>query len=677
MADMASQTASLLLGITALLLLLHMALPFIPAEVHALVQAVASTHRPALSAQHALPHLPTPRLAPLRVTSHTAARTPLHISEVPAPFHAATCWLGFALLLVMFLLAVAGQRLRLNPTSMALGSMTGTKEVKEEPQGGDTSFIHRIIQDDVAAGLYEGRVATRFPPEPNGHLHLGHAKSICLNFRLAEQFHGTCNLRFDDTNPEKEGAAFVESIKEDVAWLGFQWDGPVRYASDYFPQLYAYAVKLVREGKAFVCSLSFEQAHEYRGTLTSPGKNSPDRDRSVEENLRLLEEMKEGRHPEGSYTLRLKIDMASPIISMRDPVIYRIKFATHHRTGDVWCIYPMYDFTHCISDALEGITHSLCTLEFEGNRPLYEWVLNALRFDRPPKQREFARLNMSHWIMSKRHLTRLVDSKAVSGWDDPRLPTLKGLRRRGYTPSSVQAFIAGLAISKSDSVIPIEQLEAAIRAELEWDAPRRMVVLDPLKVTICTFPASDRLVIPLANHPSVESQGTRDVGFAREIYIDRADFSPNPPKGFKRLTPSNAVRLRGSFVIRLKEVVYGPQGEVQELICEHDPETLGKNPVGYKAQGVIHWVSVASSPECVVNLYDKLFSVEKPGAGDVAEELNPNSLQVVPLARMEGALAEAVAGQRFQFERQGYFVVDSVVNGKAVFNRICSLKEGW
>jgi glutaminyl-tRNA synthetase len=571
-------------------------------------------------------------------------------------------------------------RRRRHQPSVAMMMATGASDVKEQEEAKEvTNFLHKIIDEDNASGTYGGKVATRFPPEPNGYLHIGHAKSICLNFRIAEKYGGTCNLRFDDTNPDKETPEFIDAITDDVSWLGYKWNGEVRYASSYFPQLHEYAIQLIKEGKAFVCSLSFEEAREYRGTLTTPGKNSPDRDRPIEENLRLFEEMKAGKHPEGSLTLRLKIDMASPIMNLRDPVIYRIKFAHHHQTGDEWCIYPMYDFTHCISDALEGITHSICTLEFEGNRPLYEYVLDAVGFSQPPKQREFARLNMSNWIMSKRLLTQMVERGLVEGWDDPRLPTLKGLRRRGFTPSSIRTFCDGLGIGKSESVIKIEQLEAALRAELEINAQRRMVVLDPLKVMIDTFPEGEVMQLTQPNHPSDESMGKREILFSREIYIDKADFSLNPPKGYKRLTEKNAIRIRGCYVLKLKEVIYDDNGEVAELVCTHDPETLGKNPVGYKAKGVIHWVSAAVAQSCEVRMYDKLFAAESPGADgrDLEEDLNPNSLVVHSNAMMEKSLQEAEIGQRFQFERQGYFILDSKRDGKPVFNRICALKEGW
>lgn len=546
-----------------------------------------------------------------------------------------------------------------------------------------SDFIRNIIKTDVDENKNNGAVVTRFPPEPNGYLHIGHAKSICLNFGVSNEFDGAkCNLRFDDTNPEKESVEYIESIKADVEWLGYTWNENIRYASDYFDQLYDYAVQLINKGKAYVCSLSAEETREYRGTLTEPGKDSPYRTRSVEENLELFEKMKNGEFEEGAHILRAKIDMKSPNMNMRDPAIYRIRKVHHHRTGDKWCIYPMYDYTHCISDAIEGITHSLCTLEFEDHRPLYDWVLDELATKCHPQQIEFSRLNLSYTVMSKRKLLSLVEENLVNGWDDPRMPTISGLKRRGFTPASIRNFCKRIGISKKESRIDVGILEDCLREDLNENALRVMGVLDPLKVVIENYP--DDLVeeMDLMNHPQKPELGTRKVPFSKELYVEKSDFMEDPPKKFFRLGPGREVRFRSAYYITCKEVVKDEAtGEVIELICTYDPETKGGNsPDGRKVKGTIHWVSADHAVTAKVNLYDRLFMEENPEKGDDFKEgLNPDSLKTLQDCRVEPGLNGASAGQIFQFERQGYFCVDSKESSEEslVFNRTVTLRDAW
>ncbi len=548
-----------------------------------------------------------------------------------------------------------------------------------------SNFIRQIIDADIAAGKNDGRVATRFPPEPNGYLHIGHAKSIVLNFGIAEDYHGTCNLRFDDTNPHKENAEFVEAIQRDVHWLGYDWGERLFFASDYFEQLYAYAVQLIEQGKAYVCDLSAEEIREYRGTLTEPGRNSPYRERSVEENLDLFARMRAGEFADGERVLRAKIDMASPNINLRDPAIYRIRHGViHHQTGDEWCIYPMYDFTHCLSDAIEGITHSLCTLEFEDHRPLYDWYLDQLDVPCHPQQIEFSRLNLQYTVTSKRKLTELVDEGYVEGWDDPRMPTIAGMRRRGYTPASIREFCNRIGVTKADNSVEMGVLESCIRDDLNANAPRRMAVLRPLKVVIENYPEGQREELEAANHPQDESFGTRKIPFGREVWIDRDDFMEVAPnKKFKRLVAGGEVRLRNAYVIRCDEVIKDGQGEIVELRCSYDPDTLGANPPDRKIKGVIHWVSSAHAIEAEVRLYDRLFSHPTPDAakdsGGYISHLNPDSLRTLTQCYMEANLASAQAGEQFQFEREGYFCMDPArtADGKPVFNRTVTLRDSW
>ncbi|OZB43617.1 MAG: glutamine--tRNA ligase [Alishewanella sp. 34-51-39] len=541
-----------------------------------------------------------------------------------------------------------------------------------------TNFIRQIIDADLASGKHHS-VQTRFPPEPNGYLHIGHAKSICLNFGIAEDYQGQCNLRFDDTNPEKENVEFVESIQRDVKWLGFQWSGPVRYSSDYFEQLYAYAVELINKGLAYVCFLNAEQMREYRGNLAQPGKPSPYRDTSPAENLALFEKMRAGGFKEGECSLRAKIDMASSFICMRDPVIYRIKFAHHHQTGDNWCIYPMYDFTHCISDALEGITHSLCTLEFQDNRRLYDWILDNITVPCHPQQIEFSRLNLEFAVMSKRKLQTLVEQQLVSGWDDPRMPTIAGLRRRGYTPAAIREFAKRIGITKQENVIEMSALEACIREDLDATAPRAMAVLDPIKVTITNYPADKLEWLTAPNHPK-EDMGERKLPFGRELYIDRADFREEANKKYKRLVLGGDVRLRNAYVIHADEVIKNEQGEVVALNCTYLPETLGENPAdGRKVRGVIHWVEQSQALPAEFRVYDRLFSVPNPAAeDDFISTVNPNSL-VVKHGFAEPSLQTAVAEKAYQFEREGYYCADNKDSQptKLVFNRTVGLRDSW
>ena len=540
------------------------------------------------------------------------------------------------------------------------------------------NFITQIIDEDLASGKHQ-RIHTRFPPEPNGYLHIGHAKSICLNFGLAKEYNGLCNLRFDDTNPVKEDVEYVDSIKADVEWLGFKWEGEPRYASDYFDALYGYAIELIKKGLAYVDELSPEEMREYRGTLTEPGKNSPYRERSVEENLALFEKMKNGEFAEGKASLRAKIDMASPFMVMRDPVIYRIKFATHHQTGDKWCIYPMYDFTHCISDAIERITHSLCTLEFQDNRRLYDWVLENISIERPlPHQYEFSRLNLEGTLTSKRKLLKLVNEGIVDGWNDPRMPTISGLRRRGYTPASIREFCRRIGVTKQDNVVEYSALESCIRDDLNQNAPRAMAVIDPVRVVIENFESEEMLTAP--NHPNRPELGERQLPFTKEIYIDRADFREEANKQYKRLVLGKEVRLRNAYVIKAERVEKDVNGEITTIFCTYDPETLGKNPAdGRKVKGVIHWVSATQNHPAEFRLYERLFTVPNPGAEENIESvLNPTSL-VVKHGFVEQSLGNAEAEKGYQFEREGYFCADSKDSypEHLVFNLTVSLKEGF
>ena len=541
-----------------------------------------------------------------------------------------------------------------------------------------TNFIRQIITQDLKENKNQGKVATRFPPEPNGYLHIGHAKSICLNFGIAGEFKGTCNLRFDDTNPEKENIEYMESIERDVKWLGFEWAG-LYNASDYFEQLYSYAVQLIEQGLAYVDSLSAEEIRVYRGTLTEPGKESPDRNRSIEENLDLFTRMRAGEFADGAYVLRAKIDMASPNINMRDPAIYRIRRVHHHRTGDAWCIYPMYDYTHCISDAIEGITHSICTLEFEDHRPLYDWVLDKLQTPSHPQQIEFARLQLEYTIVSKRKLNQLVTEKHVKGWDDPRMPTIAGLRRAGFTPKAIRDFCERIGVTKQNSWIEIGVLEYCIREDLNENALRAMAVLQPLRVVIENYPDGQVEQLEISNHPQKPELGKRQVPFSKVILIEQDDFAEIPPPKYKRLIEGGEVRLRGSYVIKCNEIIKNAEGVITELRCSYDPDTLGKNPEGRKVKGVIHWVSEAESAEAEIRLYDRLFTVPSPdNEPNFLDVINHDSLEVLEGCRVEASLAQASPENRYQFERTGYFCLDSVdsVDGKLVFNRTVTLREG-
>jgi len=542
-----------------------------------------------------------------------------------------------------------------------------------------SNFIRSLIESDLASGKHKS-IVTRFPPEPNGYLHVGHAKSICLNFGLARDFQGKCNLRFDDTNPEKESEEYARSIQDDVRWLGFQWDGEVRWASDYFEQLYQYAVELIKQGKAYVEDLSAEEMRVYRGTLTQPGKNSPFRDRTVAENLDLFARMRAGEFADGAKVLRAKIDMASSNINLRDPAIYRIRRAHHIRTGDQWCIYPMYDYTHCISDALEGITHSLCTLEFEDHRPLYDWVLDQLSVPCHPQQTEFSRLELHYTITSKRKLLQLVNEKHVSGWDDPRMPTIIGMRRRGYTPEGIREFAKRIGISKSENIVDMAIMEGAIREDMEVRVPRVMAVIHPLKVTITNFEGAQSREAGF--HPNHPEFGSRVVPFAKELFIEAEDFAEVPPSGWQRLTLGGEVRLRYSYVMRCDEAIKDASGKVVELRCSIDHNTLGKNPEGRKVKGVIHFLSCEHALPVEIRLYDRLFTVAEPDADknvDFCTYLNPNSLTVVQ-GWVEASVKDAPPETRYQFERLGYFCADRhdhQPGGKLVFNRTVTLKDSW
>ncbi|EFL50193.1 glutaminyl-tRNA synthetase [Solidesulfovibrio fructosivorans JJ]] len=543
-------------------------------------------------------------------------------------------------------------------------------------------FIRQIIDEDMRTGKWAGRVHTRFPPEPNGYLHIGHAKSICLNFGLAKEFSGQCNLRFDDTNPAKEEVEYVDSIKADVHWLGFDWEDRLFYASDYFDRLYAFAEMLIEKGLAYVDDLSQEEIRAYRGTLTEPGKDSPYRGRTPEENLGLFRRMRAGEFPDGAKVLRAKIDMQSPNVVLRDPVLYRIKHVAHHRTGDKWCIYPMYDYTHCISDALEGVTHSLCSLEFENNRPLYDWVLDNLPVPQHPQQIEFARLNLSYTVLSKRKLIQLVTEKHVTGWDDPRLPTLSGIRRRGYTPEAIRDFCERIGISKADNMVDMALLEHCLREDLNRRAKRVMAVLRPLKVVIENYPEGQVETFDCPYHPEDPSQGSRPVPFSREIYVERDDFMETPAKKWFRLAPGAEVRLRYAYYVTCTGVIKDPAtGEVVELRCAYDPATRGGwSNDGRKVKGTLHWVSAAHAKPAEVRLYDRLFTKENPseGKGDFKDWLNSDSLEVIEDALIEPALAGVTAGENIQFERLGYFCADKDgTPQKPVFNRSVALRDSW
>lgn len=547
-----------------------------------------------------------------------------------------------------------------------------------------SNFIRHIIDADIAANKHGGKVQTRFPPEPNGYLHIGHAKSICLNFGLAEDYQGICSLRFDDTNPQKEDEEFVEAIKADVRWLGYEFDDHLFYASGYFQQLYDYAVQLIKQGDAYVCDLSAEETREYRGTLTEPGQNSPYRDRSVEENLNLFARMKAGEFEDGSRVLRAKIDMASPNINLRDPAIYRIRRdVVHHQTGSEWSIYPMYDYAHCVSDAIEGVTHSVCTLEFEDHRPLYDWYLDTLKTDNHPQQIEFSRLNLQYAITSKRKLTRLVEEQFVSGWNDPRMPTISGMRRRGYPAASIREFCTRIGVTKADNSVEMDILESCIRDELNTHAPRAMAVLDPLKVVLTNYPEGQIEQLTAPNHPQDESMGSREIPFSQTLYIDKADFKEEANKKFKRLVKDKEVRLRNAYVIRCDEVIKDSDGEIIELRCSYDPATLGANPEGRKVKGVIHWVSAEHAVPAEVRLFDRLFNHPHPDSDkevdDFISHLNPESLVTVERAMLELSLADAAATQVFQFEREGYFCADAELSSAhhLVFNRTITLRDTW
>jgi glutaminyl-tRNA synthetase len=547
----------------------------------------------------------------------------------------------------------------------------------ESTRGKD--FIRQIVAEEVAAGKNDGRVQTRFPPEPNGYLHIGHAMAICVDFGVAEEFGGTCYLRFDDTNPERETEEFVEGIKRDVRWLGFDWDDRLRHASDYFPRIYELAIELVKKGLAYVDHSTAEETRKNRGTLTEPGKDSPYRSRTIAENLELLDRMRRGDFEEGECVLRAKIDMASPNINLRDPTLYRIRKVAHQRTGAEWCIYPMYDYAHTLSDAIEGTTHSLCSLEFEDHRPLYDWFLDQLwKGPGRPRQIEFSRLNLMFTVMSKRILKRLVDEGRVEGWDDPRMPTLSGFRRRGYTPESIRQFVQRVGVTKKEKVAELGLLEGSIRDDLNERAPRRFAVLDPLRIVLDNYPDREEW-LEAANHPNKPELGTRKIPFAKEILIEREDFMENAPSKFHRLKPGGEVRLRYGYIVKCERVVRNAAGEITELRCTYDPATRsGSDDTGRKVKGTIHWVSAKHAIHAPVRLYDRLFVTPFPG-DDLAKELNPDSLKVVERAALEPALAEAEPGERFQFERNGYFVADSVLSkpGKPVFNRTVTLRDSW
>lgn len=546
-----------------------------------------------------------------------------------------------------------------------------------------TNFLEKIIEDDLAAGrVPEGVIVTRFPPEPNGYLHIGHIKSICINFGLAQKYGGRCHLRLDDTNPAKEDVEYIDSIKRDIKWLGFDWGIHEYYASDYYDQLHEIAVRLIKEGKAYVDSLTPEQVKEYRGTLTQPGKNSPDRERLIEENLRLFEEMRQGKHPEGKYLLRAKLDMASPNINMRDPALYRIKYESHPRTGNKWCIYPMYDFTHPISDAIEGITHSICTLEFEDHRPAYDWATSIDGIEHAPHQYEFARLNINYFVMSKRKLLQLVKLGLVDGWDDPRMPTISGIRRRGYSPESMRDFVKRVGVAKVESVVDFSLLEFCVREDLNKRARRVMVVLDPIKLVIDNYPEGKTEMVEADNNPEDENAGKRLVPFSRELYIEREDFAVNPPKGYHRLYIGNEIRLKHAYYVTATSYETDADGNVTLVHCTYDPESRGgATEDGRKVKGTSHWVSVHDAISAEIRQYDKLFSAEDPGAktGNYLDDLNPESLKVVSCAKLESSLRDARPGEYLQFMRSGYYMADSKDSrpDHLVFNRTVTLKDSW
>lgn len=539
------------------------------------------------------------------------------------------------------------------------------------------SFIERFIEEDLKEGRFD-KVQTRFPPEPNGYLHLGHAKAIVVDFGTAEKYNGICNLRFDDTNPEKEDVEYVDSIMEDISWLGFEWQN-VFFASDYFPRLYTLAEELIKRGLAYVCDLTGDEVRAYRGTLTEPGKESPYRNRSVDENLDLFRRMKAGEFPDGSKTLRAKIDMASPNLNMRDPVVYRIQHATHHRTGDTWCIYPMYDFAHPLSDSLEGVTFSLCTMEFEAHRPLYEWFIAALDMPVKSRQIEFARLNVNYSVMSKRKMKKLVDDGIVDGWNDPRMLTLSGMRRRGYPATAIRAFCDSVGVAKANSIVDMAQLEFFVRDNLNYTAPRRMAVLDPLKVVLTNYPADHVETFAAVNNPEQEAEGTRPVTFGKVLYIERSDFMEEPSKKFHRLSPGKEMRLLHAYYIKCEEVVKDENGEIVELRCTYDPESRGGwAKDGRKVKGTAHWVADCAAVDGEIRLYDRLFAKEDPEDGEFIDNLNPDSLQIVKGVKLEKSLADAACGTRFQFLRNGYFVADGKnEENMPVFNRIVSLKDSF
>ncbi len=550
------------------------------------------------------------------------------------------------------------------------------------PEAPRLDFIREIVTADQSSNRHAGRVATRFPPEPNGYLHLGHAKSICLNFGVARDFAGTCNLRFDDTNPVTEDVEYVRSIQEDVQWLGFSWEDRLFYASDYFEHLYTCAVQLITDGKAYVDSLTADEIREYRGTLTEPGRESPHRARSIEENLDLFTRMRAGEFPDGALVLRAKIDMAAPNITMRDPVLYRVRRAHHHRTGDAWCLYPMYDYAHPLSDAFERITHSLCTLEFEEHRPLYDWLIaNVTGLPSQPRQIEFARLNLSYTVMSKRKLLQLVTDKHVNGWDDPRMPTLSGVRRRGFPPEALRRFCDEIGVAKRENLIDVGLLEFCVREDLNIRAPRAMAVLRPIKLIIDNYPADQTDTFTVANHPDRPELGTRQVPFSREIYIEADDFMEEPPKKFFRLAPGREVRLRNAYFVTCTEVIKDASGTVTAVRCTYDPATKGGDaPDGRKVKGTLHWVSAAHAIDAEVRLYDRLFTHEAPGTGDAnfLEQINPTALEVLTGCKLEPSLGGVTTGERFQFERLGYFCVDSdSTPGHPVFNRTVTLKDSY
>lgn len=547
-----------------------------------------------------------------------------------------------------------------------------------------SNFIRNIINADLEAGKNEGHIRTRFPPEPNGYLHIGHAKSICLNFGIANDYNGECNLRFDDTNPHKENEEFVNAIKEDVRWLGFDWTDHQYFASDYFGKLYDYAVQLIEQGDAYVCDLSADEIREYRGTLTEPGKNSPYRDRSIAENLALFKGMRDGEFPDGSKLLRAKIDMSSPNINMRDPAIYRIRHGVvHHQTGSEWCIYPMYDYTHCLSDSIEGVTHSICTLEFADHKALYDWFLDTLKVPCHPQQIEFSRLNLQYAITSKRKLTQLVEDSLVDGWNDPRMSTISGMRRRGYPAAAIRDFCERIGVTKADNSVEMEMFDNCIRENLNEHAPRAMAVLNPLKVVITNYPEGQTEQLVAANHPQDDSMGTRIVPFTRELYIDKEDFKEEANNKFKRLVTDKEVRLRNAYVIRCDEVIKDAGGEIIELRCSYDPATLGANPEGRKVKGVIHWVSAEQGIKAEVRLFDRLFNHPHPdndkSVDDFTVHINPNSLVTLTDCVLEPSLLDAAPGTVYQFEREGYFCADSELcqDGKLVFNRTVTLRDTW